>query len=87
VARSPAVLLLLLLAAAYQAPYAVAFSSGTYHHPVMGLLFPLAGLALASWRDPEGALARARRSRGFWAAAVLLVALQIEYAYHTLTLA
>jgi hypothetical protein len=85
--RSPAILLLLLIAVAYQAPYAVAFSSGTYHHPVMGLLFPLAGLALASWRDREGALARARRSRSFWAAAALLAALQLEYAYHTLMLA
>lgn len=80
-------LLLLLLVAAYQAPYAIAFSSGTYHYAVMGLLFPFAGVAVAAaragappWRDV--------RTRRWLARAVVVFALvQVEYAYHTLRLA
>jgi hypothetical protein len=70
--------------AAYQAPYVLAFSAGTYHYPVMGLLFPFAGFAAS--RDPrsEPPWLRARRSRALrWTFAVF-AAIQIEYALQTL---
>jgi hypothetical protein len=70
--------------AAYQAPYALAFSAGTHHFPVIGLLFPFAGLALA--RDPcrEQPWLRARSSRTLWLALAILVGIQIEYGIQTL---
>ena len=78
-------LILIGMALAYQAPYALAFSSGTYHFPVMGLLFPLAALnGTRRWRDapPFG-----QGERGvFWTVAALLVLVQIEYGYHAATM-
>jgi len=74
-------LLLIGLALSYQAPYALAFSSGTYHFPVMGLLMPIAALnAMRSWRGSP--VRRAEERVVFWCAAVLLVVVQVEYGYH-----
>ena len=37
---------------AYQLPYAISFACSIYHYPVMGLLFPFAGLSLdMAWRE------------------------------------
>ena len=81
--RRPAAWTVLACVAAYQAPYALAFSAGTYHFAVMGLLLPFAGLAAA--RDPrrEPPWLRARSSRALWLALAVFVGLQIEYALQT----
>ncbi|MBI1726982.1 MAG: glycosyltransferase family 39 protein [Candidatus Rokubacteria bacterium] len=81
--RRPAALAALVAAFAYQAPYALAFSGGTYHFPVMGLLFPFAGLAAARDLRNEQPWVRARSSRSFWVTLSTFVAIQFEYAYYT----
>lgn len=65
---------------AYQAPYLIAFSGGTYHFPVMGLLWPFA--ALAAVRLHEEGLSWFARRIGFrgGVALGLLFAFQVEYA-------
>lgn len=74
----------LALACAYAGPYCLAFSSGTYHFPVMGLMIPLAAVGLDSvlggrWRQ---AISSARA----WTVLLIFVAMQVEYAYFTLLL-
>jgi len=69
---------------AYQAPYVVAFSAGTYHFPVMGLVFPFAGLALAGDPRREARWRSARASRPLWIALTVVLAIQVEYAIQTL---
>lgn len=74
---------LLLMVLAYQLPYALAFSCGTYHFPVVWLLMPLAGGAMARLRDDtDQFLPLIRRRRVFWIAAAVFALIQIEYAYH-----
>jgi 4-amino-4-deoxy-L-arabinose transferase-like glycosyltransferase len=72
---------LLALSLAYEAPYALAFSGGTYHFPVTPLLIPLAAVAfvhgkvvwrrLLAWRAPQIALAA-------------LVLIEAQYAYYAI---
>lgn len=80
---------LLLLVLGYQLPYCFAFSSGTYHFPVMGLLFPLAGAGGAVIAAPSGVSLRslARALRGVAVPAAVFVAIQIQYAYYAILLA
>ena len=82
--RRPAAWTALACVVAYQVPYALAFSAGTYHFPVMGLLFPFAGLAVAGDPRREPPWLRARSSRALWLALAIFVAIQIEYAIQTL---
>jgi 4-amino-4-deoxy-L-arabinose transferase-like glycosyltransferase len=67
----------------YQIPYAVAFAGGTYHFPVMGLLFPFAA-AGSRFLASKGSLQRI--SRWAWVCMVLFGLVQIEYAYQLLKL-
>jgi hypothetical protein len=70
---------LLALALVYELPYALAFSGGTYHFPVMPLVVPIAAVALAR---PLEAWRRVRRGRATWAALAAFAALQGQYAYY-----
>jgi len=81
--RRPATWTVLACVAAYQVPYVLAFSAGTYHFAVIGLLFPFAGLAAA--RDPrrEPPWLQARSSRALWLALAIFVGVQLEYAPQT----
>jgi hypothetical protein len=67
------------LALGYEAPYAIAFSGGTYHFPVMPLVIPFAAAALA---HPRAAWARVRSSKGALAALSLLAIVEVQYAYY-----
>jgi 4-amino-4-deoxy-L-arabinose transferase-like glycosyltransferase len=70
------------LTVAYEAPYAIAFSGGTYHFPVMGLVIPFAGLAIArgaAWRE-------GREKRAAVTAWVVFGAVQVQYAYFAIAL-
>jgi hypothetical protein len=66
---------LVALALAYEAPYVVAFSGGTYHFPVMPLAIALAGAAAARQQRP---------TTGALVAVIALVAVQIQYGYWAL---
>lgn len=78
--------LLLGLVMGYAVPYFLAFSAGHYHFPVMGLLMPLAALGVDTLRV-RADRQRALRNPWLWAALLILVLIQVEYAYHTLLLA
>ena len=79
---------LIALALAYELPYVLAFSGGTYHFPVVGLLVPFAAMALAAARGggTRKLLARTLRSRGAVLALVAFAAIQVEYAYYSLAM-
>lgn len=81
--RGTAVILLALVFA-YEAPYTIAFSGGTYHFPVMGLLQPFAGIGLSSLPRPSCGAQAASVScrRCFWVALSAFVLLQIQYAWY-----
>ena len=68
----------------YQIPYAVAFASGTYHFPVMGLILPFAGVGVRFLAN-SGSLRKI--SRWTWVCILLFGLLQIEYAYHAIDFA
>ncbi|MGH7270187.1 MAG: ArnT family glycosyltransferase [Polyangiaceae bacterium] len=74
---------LVALALAYELPYTLAFSGGTYHFPVMPLIIPLASLAMA---HPAETWRRARQSRVTWAALATFALVQAEYAYFALVM-
>ncbi len=75
--------LLLLVVLAYEVPYALAFSCGTYHFPVVWLLMPFAGAALARAEGRARRLLLEGPKRRRLRVAVLLFALiQVEYGYH-----
>lgn len=79
---------LLFLVAAYQAPYLVAFSGGTYHFPVMWLVLPIAGVGMHQLvQQIRGSESRSGRALLLF---VLLLAafaaVQGQYALHTLAL-
>jgi 4-amino-4-deoxy-L-arabinose transferase-like glycosyltransferase len=78
--------LLLVIVVSYQAPYALAFSGSIYHVPVMGLLLPFAGAALAPMSS-TGVLRWPCLDHGRALAVVstLFLALQLEYGYHLIT--
>lgn len=72
----------LAVALAYMAPYCLAFASGTYHFPVIGPIVTLAAVGIHLLYSGEAK--RMLRSRLLWCAAVLFIAIQLEYAYFTL---
>ena len=77
--RRRATVWLVALVLAYQLPYGLAFSAGTYHFPVLALLLPLAGVGLVAVR--EGVLHRLLRRPAFLVAVVVLLAIQVQYGY------
>ncbi|MDT8390804.1 MAG: glycosyltransferase family 39 protein [Lentisphaeria bacterium] len=78
---------LLGLILCYQLPYCVAFSGGTYHFPVMGLLFPFASLGwgrvASRWRERKWR-ALLCLPKGVYAVWAVFTIIQIEYAFFTL---
>lgn len=70
---------LVALALAYEVPYALAFSGGTYHFPVVPLLVPFAALAASR---PREAWSRVSASRGTILALAVLVIIEAQYAYY-----
>jgi len=73
--------LLIALVLAYQLPYTISFASGLYHFPVMGLLFPFAGLALdRAWRERGAFWQTIRGRKWLWVAVGVFLLIQIEYA-------
>jgi 4-amino-4-deoxy-L-arabinose transferase-like glycosyltransferase len=78
---------LLLMTLAYQIPYMISFSAGTYHYPVVWLLMPLAGVGLA-WLIPMSAERwRDLRSKyWFWISMGIVVLLEVEYAYYAIVM-
>jgi 4-amino-4-deoxy-L-arabinose transferase-like glycosyltransferase len=81
--RGPCGVWLLCLSLAYQAPYCIAFSGGTYHFPVMPLVIALAAVTLAEF---EEARRRFITSRAGYTAIGAFVLLQAQYAYSVLTM-
>lgn len=88
---------LVSLALAYELPYSLAFSGGTYHFPVVPLLVPIAALAVAALLQlvdgrpragvppPGSATPRAPSAKARWRGAVALcvfAAVQAQYAYY-----
>lgn len=74
---------LLWLAMAYELPYMLAFSGGTYHFPVIGLLVPFAGFAALRAREIGAHL---RKSRVTVSLVVVFIAIQAEYAYYSIVM-
>jgi hypothetical protein len=74
---------LVALALAYELPYALAFSGGTYHFPVMVLVLPFAAIAAA---DPAAAWRGVRQTRAAWAALAVFAAIELQYAYYAVTM-
>jgi 4-amino-4-deoxy-L-arabinose transferase-like glycosyltransferase len=82
--RRPRVLFLLALVAMFELPYALDFSGGRWHYPVLGLLAPFAGLGLA-WVTAERERWRLLvRSKPFLIAAAVFLLVQAEYAFFVL---
>ena len=74
---------LLALVFAYELPYTLAFSGGTYHFPVVPLLLPLAAIAAGQRRDAWRNLRRG--GPACWALGAFAV-LQAQYAYHAIAM-
>jgi 4-amino-4-deoxy-L-arabinose transferase-like glycosyltransferase len=74
---------LLALALAYEAPYAIAFSGGTYHFPAMPLLLPFAALALVDVRATWRAM---RASHASLVAVGVFGVVQVQYAYYAVSM-
>ncbi len=84
--RKPVLKVTLALVIMYQIPYSVAFSAGTYHFPVIYLLMPVAGAAVAwiSAVGPRVAAARAWAKPSLAVALIVFALVQAQYAYHLL---
>ena len=80
--RGSALAWYLLAVAAYAGPYFLAFSSGTYHFPVMGVLIPLSAVGFSILMTTEWK--RVFRSYCVWSVLLIFAAIQVEYAYFTL---
>ncbi len=74
---------LVALAIAYQIPYALAFSGGTYHFPVIPLITPLAATVVA---EPREAWRRMTGNRVAWVALAVFAAIEGQYAYYAVTM-
>ncbi|HXX69026.1 MAG TPA: glycosyltransferase family 39 protein [Polyangiaceae bacterium] len=85
--RLPVRAWLVCLALSYEIPYALAFSGGTYHFPVVPLIIPLAALAVVELRRP-GVELRLRAGAGRAGALALCVfaAVEAQYAYYTVVM-
>ena len=77
---------LLLLVLAYQVPYMLAFSGGTYHFPVIPLLLPFAGLALVLLRERRDEVLRTLRRPAFLLGLAVFLIIQLEYAYYAIAM-
>ncbi|MFO1043238.1 MAG: hypothetical protein U0941_15705 [Planctomycetaceae bacterium] len=67
---------------AYAAPYCIAFSSGTYHYPVMGIVAVFAAIGARSiWESGWKSIVAPTR---VWLVLFAFVAIQVEYAYFTM---
>jgi 4-amino-4-deoxy-L-arabinose transferase-like glycosyltransferase len=75
---------LLALSLAYEAPYAIAFSGGAYHFPVMPLVIPFAAIAVSRGAAGLKELLACRRAQ---VALVAFTLLQVQYAWHAVELA
>jgi 4-amino-4-deoxy-L-arabinose transferase-like glycosyltransferase len=75
---------LIALTLAYQLPYAIAFSGGTYHFPVVPLVMPFAAVALANAVE-AGKRARERKGAAIVAMGAFAL-IQAQYAYFALTM-
>lgn len=80
--RRQAACLSMVLLIGYMTPYVVVFSSGIYHFAVMCLVIPFAGCGLNAIRSSGWKLLAGRRGGFFIVAVLVLVMIQIEYAYH-----
>jgi hypothetical protein len=77
--------LLIAVVLAYQLPYTLSFACGIYHFPVMGLLFPFAGLSLdKAWRERATFWQTIKGRKWLWIAAAIFLLIQIEYAWQVL---
>ncbi len=77
--------LLIAVVLAYQAPYALSMASGLYHFPIMGLLFPFAGLSLdAAWREGAALWPTIQGRTWLGVAAGIFLLIQVEYAYQVI---
>ncbi len=65
---------------AYALPYSIAFSGGTYHFPVMGLVLPFAAVGATFVWETKSLGSMRRLALPLLA----LFALQAQYAYHTI---
>jgi 4-amino-4-deoxy-L-arabinose transferase-like glycosyltransferase len=74
---------LVALALGYELPYAIAFSGGTYHFPVVPLLVPLAAIAATR---PTRAWRSFRRTRSAWVALGIFMAIEAQYAYFAIAM-
>ena len=75
------VALLIAAVLAYQLPYTISFAYSIYHFPVMGLLFPFAGLALAqAWREGRRSGGPSRAGSGSGSRKGIFVLNRLEYA-------
>jgi 4-amino-4-deoxy-L-arabinose transferase-like glycosyltransferase len=77
---------LVALAVAYEVPYALAFSGGTYHFPVFPVLVALAAIAAAHPRQAWHDLRNPRQCRGAWAALAGFALLQAQYGYYAVAM-
>jgi 4-amino-4-deoxy-L-arabinose transferase-like glycosyltransferase len=77
--RSGRLALLLGAVAAYEIPYAIAFSGGRWHLPVLGLLAPVAGAGLASVRSLRAPLTAVRTSPLLAVGLSAFALVQLEY--------
>jgi 4-amino-4-deoxy-L-arabinose transferase-like glycosyltransferase len=80
---------LLGLVFSYAAPYALSFSEGLYHHPIIWLLLPFAGVTLVRLSSSAERLDLAQRLRKrplAWVSIIALLAIQIQYAYWVATM-
>lgn len=65
---------------AIMVPYLAAFALAKYHLPAIPLLLPIAALAaVAMMEDPGGSWRTLRRSKAWWGAVALTIAIQAEH--------
>jgi 4-amino-4-deoxy-L-arabinose transferase-like glycosyltransferase len=75
---------LIALVVAYEAPYAIAFSGGTYHFPVMPLVLPFAAVAASAGLDVVWR--RARTTLPAMIGYCIFALVQLQYAYVALAM-
>ncbi|MFL5909385.1 MAG: ArnT family glycosyltransferase [Gaiellaceae bacterium] len=82
--RRSAAIFVLALVAVFEVPYALDFSGGRWHYPVLGLLAPFAGAGIAWITADRDRWRLLLRSRPYLIAAAVFLAIQAEYAYFVL---
>jgi hypothetical protein len=76
---------LIAVVLAYQLPYALTHCNGSYHFPLLGLIFPFAAVTLDETRRRGIEVWRIlRAAKWFWIASVVFILIQLEYAYQVL---